>query len=509
MNCNNFIQRIGLMKKVGFIIFGFGLLSILACTGPFTRISTDVLPRDDQGKVFYAELEKVIQKYGASDASSFPVDGFPYLRTNRFLAAIKDQSAWLQDGHHWTQQMLTLGVASRRKEIGNLPDAAILELSQTNAESLDRQIIIQKAEAFAQRLFASDQSHPDFLKLLQQAVWVPDEYSTLARLIGFYTLAGIPVTAATAVAYGRYEKWHQAEQSELDLLGTLTQYMPQLETESVDPGFIIKLYDPGNLDVFGLPKLTSQDVRKLAFKFAPIIRQDVAETYDRIGRIEWQNDQVRVDISQPSVYYYVSQSFMAGHPVLQLNYAFWYPERAGKNAPWIERGPLDGVTYRVTLDQTGHAAMVDIMNTCGCYFFFVPQKESIAKIVTKPGEIAPLVPTWLPPEFPQQRLLLRVNSGWHQVQHIGTDDRSLDTQSYALIPYGVLESLPKTNGQYESVFTPAGIMKDSWRIEPFIFFSMGIADIGYMRQRGHHAIKMVGRGHFTDPHLYDDTFQFK
>lgn len=496
------------MKTVSSIYIWLLCLGLVACAGPLTRINTDMLDRDNQVEVFFIELEKVIRKYGVFDASSFPVDGFPYLRTNRFLAGIKDYPDFIQDGNHWVRQLLNLGKASQIKEIGNLPDAAVQELSQVFAEPLNRQIIGQKAEAYARQLFASDQRHPDFLNLVQQAVWVPDEYSTLARWIGFYPLAGIAVTAGTAVAYGRYEKWHQAEPSELDLLGTLTQYMPQLAAESTDPDFIKQLYDPSNLDAFGLPKLTSQDVRKLAFRFAPIIRQDVAETYDRIGRIKWQNNQVQVDISQPSVYYYPSHSFLAGRPVLQLNYAFWYPERAGKNAPWIERGPLDGVTYRVTLDPAGDAVMVDIMNSCGCYFFFVPKKEAIAKVVNRPGEIAPLIPTWMPSEFPQKRLLLRINSGWHQVQHIGPEESSRNTQTYDLLPYEELESLPRENEQTESVFTSAGIMKDSWRIEPYIFFSMGIADIGYMRQRGHHAIKMVGRGHFTDPHLFDDSFQF-
>jgi hypothetical protein len=340
------------------------------------------------------------------------------------------------------------------------------------------------------------------------AVTVPDEYSTPARLIGLYPLAGIPVTAGTAVAYSRYEKWHQTEPSDLVVLGTLTRYRPRLETDSGDRDIIDQLYAPSRLDAFGLPKLTPQDAHTLALRFAPVIGQDIAAGYDRIGRVIWQGNQVTVDGARPSGYYYTSHSFLTGHPVLQLNYAFWYSERAGKNAPWIERGPLDGVTYRVTLDRSGDAVMVDIMNSCGCYFFFIPKKESIAKIVAKPGEIAPLVPTWIPAGFPQKRLLLRVNSGWHQVQRVLTDDPSQDAQSYTLIPYEELESLPTEDGHHASVFTPAGIMKDSRRIEPYIFFSMGIADIGYMRQRGHHAIKMVGRAHFTDPHLYDDSFKF-
>ncbi len=480
----------------------------MACAAPLTRVNTDVFLRNSQAEIFYIELDKVIQKYGVSDASSFPVDGFPYLRTNRFLAGIKDQIDWTQNGRHWAHQMLNLGLASRRKEIANLPAGAIQELSQALGQSLGRQMIIPKAEAYAHQLFASDQSHPEFPDMLHKTVNVPDEYSTLARVIGIYPLAGIPVTVGTAVAYSRYEKWHQTDPSDLAVLGTLTQYRPSMVADSADPDFIDQLYDPNHLDVFGLPKLTSQDVQKLAQRFAPVIDQDVVEAYDRIGRITWQNNQVMVDNTQPSAYYYTSHSKLGGHPVLQLNYTFWYSERAGKNAPWMERGPLDGVTYRVTLDQTGAAVMVDIMNSCGCYFFFVPQKESIAKIVTKPGEIAPLVPTWIPPEFPQKRLVLRINSGWHQVQGIMTSDGSPDVRSYALIPYEVLESLPKEDGQYASVFTSAGIMKDSRRIEPYIFFSMGIADIGYMRQRGHHAIKMVGRGHFTDPNLFDNSFKF-
>jgi hypothetical protein len=30
-----------------------------------------------------------------------------------------------------------------------------------------------------------------------------------------------------------------------------------------------------------------------------------------------------------------------------------------------------------------------------------------------------------------------------------------------------------------------------------------------MRQRGHHAIELIGRAHFDDPHLFDQSFTFK
>jgi hypothetical protein len=38
---------------------------------------------------------------------------------------------------------------------------------------------------------------------------------------------------------------------------------------------------------------------------------------------------------------------------------------------------------------------------------------------------------------------------------------------------------------------------------------MGIPSVGSMRQRGHHAIKLVGQAHFDDPQLFDETFEYR
>jgi hypothetical protein len=37
---------------------------------------------------------------------------------------------------------------------------------------------------------------------------------------------------------------------------------------------------------------------------------------------------------------------------------------------------------------------------------------------------------------------------------------------------------------------------------------MGIPDIGSMRQRGHHAIRLVGQAYFDDPLLFEKSFEF-
>jgi hypothetical protein len=153
--------------------------------------------------------------------------------------------------------------------------------------------------------------------------------------------------------------------------------------------------------------------------------------------------------------------------------------------------------------------MVDIVNDCGCYHLFVPEKECVAQIVSKPLKFDPFVPQWLPDVSPDQRLGIRLNSGWHQVQRLIAAKDFPDPIPYELVPYDILEALPREEGQTESIFNPKGIAKCSNRIERFIFFSMGIPKIGSMRQRGHHAIELIGESRFDDPYLFDESFIFK
>ena len=153
--------------------------------------------------------------------------------------------------------------------------------------------------------------------------------------------------------------------------------------------------------------------------------------------------------------------------------------------------------------------MADIMNNCGCYYFFVPRKENVRRIITDAFNLYPFVPTWLPKSYPAKRLNIRINSGWHQIQHVGTANLPANALSYKLVPYDKLEMLPKSNGRSESIFNSQGIVKNSNRIEPVIFFPSGISYIGFMRQRGHHAIKLVGKAHFDDPKLFDKNFEFR
>jgi hypothetical protein len=209
------------------------------------------------------------------------------------------------------------------------------------------------------------------------------------------------------------------------------------------------------------------------------------------------------------VYYYFSSAFLKGRPILQINYVIWFSERAGQRAPGIERGHLDGLTLRVSLDERGKPFMVDVVNDCGCYHFFAPKKERVVRIISEPLHFDPFVPQWLPDLLPGQRLGVRLNSGWHQVQRLAAGEDFPEPIVYELVPYDTLEVLPHEEGRTESIFNSKGIAKCSERVERFILFSMGIPKIGSMRQRGHHAIELIGRTQFDAPTLFDESFVFK
>ena len=73
--------------------------------------------------------------------------------------------------------------------------------------------------------------------------------------------------------------------------------------------------------------------------------------------------------------------------------------------------------------------------------------------------------------------------------------------------------LPRGNGklpiEHKSAFLPSGLISGTERGERFLFWPMGIANPGAMRQWGTHATAFVGIRHFDDADLIDKRFTLK
>ena len=483
------------------------LLFLLGCatTGIDQQVADYQRPVDTVH--FFEVLDRVVDDADARNAASFAVSGFPYLRTNRFLTGLKPDLDSIPRKKQWVLWLQQLDIEARRKEIRNLSSRSIGELALILGEKPDRQILLARMEEYSRIMLNHDNQQPGFIPTLQASVTNYEEYRTAYRVFGLYPITSLPVAAVTHRVQNKFKRWHHTPVDQLALQGKAIGYGPSQPTvySQHTAGMILARSRNNPL---GIPIPSAEDEKILLNMLAPTIHQDQVQFYDRIGEVVWKEGHVRVDPRQPTIYYYLSHARFKGEPVLQLNYTFWYPARDGPNSPWIERGTLDGLTVRVSLDYDGLPFMVDIMNTCGCYHFFIPDRKRVKRILPSPGEVDGFVPRWMPESFPRKRLSIRLNSGWHQVVHLGVEDKSSGLVPYRMVAYDRLEMLPDSENNFESIFNSRGIAKDSERIEFLIFFPMGIPDVGSMRQRGHHAIKLVGRLDFDDPDIFDKNFDF-
>jgi hypothetical protein len=479
-----------------------GCGSIYPQRGPITSDSLEGCQK------FVSQLEKQVMDAGVREASSALVPGFPYLRTNRFLSAMKHRIRDEEGMEQWLQWMKTLDLQARDKEIDNLPHESIQFLQSAGTIHPDRKEVYRRVESCSNKRLNRDRASEDFKATLFSRLDVPDEYSFWRRATGLYPLMALPVAIASHNALVKTRSWFQMDLQNLPVAGRIRAYVPA-QNFSLDEKTIQALMDESRGNPLGVPLPAEHQGKKLAWSFSPVILQDVAASYDRIGEVMWKDDHLETDPERPSVYYYFSHAFFKGNPILQINYVIWYSKRAGEGSPWIEKGRMDGLTLRVSLDPQGKPFMVDVMNNCGCYHFFAPAKDRLARIISKDSKPDPFVPQWLPGVPLGNHLGIRVTSGWHRAVRLLSVGESPDSIPYELVPYDSLKALPHEDGRKESIFDRRGIVKGSERPERFILFSMGIPDIGSMREQGHHAIELIGRTHFDDPYLFDQKFVFK
>jgi hypothetical protein len=494
------------MKRYLSLFFLPSFFLFLGCASISSQRIPETLERPRPCQEFFERLDEKVREAGVRDASAFSVPGFPYLRTSRFLSALKEKLQDEQERMTWVRWMQDLDLRSRKKEISNLPDEMVRSL--TSKDPPDRESLYGQVESCSSELLNHDQSRSDFYTSLLPLVEVPDEYSLVLRTAGLYPLIALPVAVVTENSREKIRRRFDTDLKDLPVDGSLKAFVPG-EEQSPSRETVQEMIGESRENPLRIPLPDAIRKKELVEAFAPIFIQDMVASYDRPGEVRWENHRIEVNPEKPTVYYYFSHALLSGEPILQINYAVWYSERAGDQPPSIEKGHLDGLTVRISLDDQGRFFMAEAMNNCGCYHLFAPDRERVNRILSRPLMFDAMVPQWLPEITIGERLGIRINSGWHQVQRLNSVKEVPDSVPYELVPYEVLETLPREDGRTESIFNEHGIAKGSERVERFILFSMGIPSVGSMRQRGHHAIELIGRAHFDDPYLFDQNFVFK
>ena len=435
---------------------------------------------------WFAMLDDAVDRAGVRDAEADPIDGFPALRIDRLTAALAPRASVSDEAFAtWLQRLRQQDRSARETEIANLPGG--------HAFARDR------LDACSEQLAASVQSDPQARRELVARAQVPDRYSNASRALGLYALTRVPFFAGVEA----WQRKHVQAMNEAAAKPRPAQrYAPETPT-SASP-----VAAPLARDALGLPRIDATTAKRLLAAHAPLFDIEQQGDFDRPGTPTWQaNERIAVDTARPVVYQRLAHTLVRGQALVQLVYTLWLPERPKRSAFDLLGGALDGVIVRITLGPDGKPVLLDTIHACGCYHLFFPAQGIALRPDAPKDEEWAFVPASLPEWAPAKRFVIRIASATHYVLGVSAATQADYSNSrYFLRPESDLRSLPRPDGSRRSLYNPDGLVAGSERAERFLFWPMGIASAGAMRQWGHHATAFVGRRHFDDADLIERRF---
>jgi 8-oxo-dGTP pyrophosphatase MutT (NUDIX family) len=444
---------------------------------------------------WYRALDAEVDAAGVRDAQSTRVAGFPHLRVDRALASLKDRAAASEPARRaFDERLAELDLEARAHEIRNLPAMAQDARAQTMRRALD----------CSRRLRAADLASPAARDALLAAAQVPDDYSTGWRIFGLYYLTRIPFASGVR----NWEKETRAAfEREADRAANRVRFSPPAAPawpREVVAGLLAR----AKFDPLGHPALSAREVERLATAYAPILDVGIAGDHDRFGALRWRRSSglPEVDGADPVMYVHAAYTRYRDQMLLQFVYTVWFPERPPSGSLDLLAGRLDGLTWRVTLAPDGEPLIYDSIHPCGCYHMFFPTSRARPRPAPSALEEWAFVPQSLARVREGERPVVTIAARTHYIEQVALAHGAESLVRYALRPYDELRSLPRAGGASASLFGPDGLVAGTERLERFLFWPMGIASPGAMRQWGRHATAFVGRRHFDDADLLERRF---
>ncbi|MEP7155052.1 MAG: hypothetical protein ABI905_04720 [Betaproteobacteria bacterium] len=450
-------------------------------------------------EAWLGQLDALVDSAGVRDAEAHRPAGFAYLRSNRLLASFAGEASGNEKFRDWIDALRALDQQAREVEIANLPAASMGVLE-----------VAGKAAAFARALQCGNNlaalisAESDVAKQLRRDVQVPDSYSTAARAVGLYAISSIPFFAGVS-------RWQQETEIEFWRIAALgvqpnsVTYQPSQRVANITEA--TSLVQRAKRNSLGIPQFDKRQQQDILAAFAPVFEIETLGDDDRPGTLVWKNNRdIAVETQHARVYQRLAYTRFNGEVLPQLVYTIWFSRRPKNSAIDLLGGELDGVTVRITLDRAGRPLLADSIHACGCYQMFFPDARLRVRPTPEARSEWAFVPALLPAGVATSPLLVRLAARTHYVTGIDVATKP-DGTKYELIDEQVLRKLPAADGTTRSIFGGDGLIAGSERAERFLFWPMGIASAGAMRQWGNHATAFVGRRHFDDADLLEKRFE--
>ena len=449
---------------------------------------------------WFTRLDETIDRAGVRDAEAYRVPGFPYLRVNRFLASFrqraqKDSVAFAA----WTKHLKALDERARSYEIKNVPQHLLVAL-----EVSSRSEATTRTNQCANSLAAADATAASRKRMLVERAQVPDDYDDLKRTVGVY-----PVVSVAFFEFAKKWQKEAADMFQQTAAGTieqqgLTRYQPP--DNSAPAQRIASILANAKTDALGVPQFGDRETEILFATFAPVFEIETTGEYDRFGPLRWgAGETPEVDVSRPTVYRRLAFTRYGGRTLVQLVYMIWFPERPQSSSLDPLSGKLDGIAFRVTLNQSGRPLVYDSIHLCGCYHMFFPTPWVRPIPPPDPKVEWAFVPRTLPAIEAPQRIVVRMTTRSHYLTDVHPDAGGRGA-NYAMADDSELRTIPTADGT-RSAFGPTGIVPGTDRGERLVTWPLGIESAGAMREWGRHATALVGRRQFDDADLIERRFE--
>ena len=468
----------------------------VAATATLSGCATLVPPRPAEPapvaecRAYFADIDRRTDRAGVRDAGSFRIDGFPYLRVNRFYASFSDELSAPARFNAWTQGLARLDREARMAELRN-------QQRGQDARWVDQAIL--QLDRCRETLSNHDLSGPAGQKRLIAAIHVPSDYSVAQRVFGLYPLA-VPFLKRSVTKYQN---------------GVLADYAKPL-TSLDSPGPLVlwrsetgptqhPLAKSAVRDALGVPQLTPEQWQSLAAAHAPSWWVETKADYDAPGAPQITANGPSVDGTRALVYFRGDYTRFGSDVLPQISYIIWFSERPPEKKIDPYAGKLDGVIWRVTLDRSGKPLFYDTIHSCGCYRYNFPARSLALKERDERFREPYLFPQ-APPIA--TRPVLRIQSGTQYLRRVvdEADTKAAESRSYRLAPYTELLSLPSGDGT-RSLYGRCGLVAGSDRPEQLFLWPSGVIHPGAMRAWGRHATAFIGEAHFDDPRYLEEILQ--
>lgn len=454
----------------------------------------------------FAALDEAVAMASVQDAETARIQGFPYLRVDRFLMSYREQPMSAVQFEAWVDRLQALDQRARQSELANLPKA--VRAAHSALAGSDAQVLDELARC-GDVLRQSELSDSASWQRLRTAAVAPSEYQPFKRLLGLYPITAQFVMAGVGRLHKELKATFATPPEQLPVAGQLLAYVPPPQPTWLAKQEVAALLKSSANNPLTIPEPRGVDRTGLLARFAPIWIVDVTSDDDRPGRVEWRDsDLPYINTTRPRVYTRLSHTRFLGQVLLQLNYQIWFPARPRSGAFDILGGHLDGITWRVTLDSDGEPLIYDVIHNCGCYHMFFPGPRLHFKGKPQAFEEPLLIPSAAPLLDEGERVAVHVAHTTHYLERVSPAHTIAEREiGYRFADYHTLRSLPLPGAGHRSLFAGDGIVPGTQRGERWILWPMGIPAPGAMRQWGHHATAFVGRRHFDDPNLFERYFE--